>query len=94
MSMYHFDDPIFKICPMCKEKKPYYNCLQRYCRECAKERNRTFMREYKQTYESKAKPKKNETANKGKSLDEVLNFANTKGISYGKAVMLMSKEGA
>lgn len=90
-----YEEPILKICPMCKEEKPYYNDLQIYCRDCADERQRQKRRKCsKNAQKTKKEPKKIEIVKPKVAIEDVLKFANDKGITYGKAVMMLSKEGA
>lgn len=91
-----YPTPILKTCPYCHKEKPYYNNLQHYCRECAKIRRFEKSKENSARYRaiSKEKRRKQTLLENPLSIDEVVKIAEQNKISYGKAVMLLSKEGA
>lgn len=82
--------PVIRTCALCGEKSAFTSANQKYCKACAKEiKNKRSIRttEERRNIHNNPKP----PIVPSRSIEDILKIANTNGISYGKAVMLLSK---
>lgn len=92
-----YDTPILKTCPICGQEKPYYNKIQRHCRDCTRERalksrKESYLR-HRELLKEEKKIKEEKKKQPNADIDAVMEYAKKHNIfSYGKAVIMMEKE--